>query len=93
MAVHEVRGLLLRVRRRRLWLGKACDSGMMGTKADTKEQPMKTHLISLAFVKMAIERSGWLVNTKAAAVSRPHRAMKGRGDELLHGACVVFALK
>ena len=54
---------------------------------------MKTHLISLAYVKMAIERSGWLVSTKAAAVSRPYGAMKGRGEELLHGACVVFPLK
>lgn len=54
---------------------------------------MKTHMISLAFVKMTIERSGRLVNTKAAAVSQPHKPMKGRGDELLHGACVIFPLK
>jgi len=54
---------------------------------------MKTHLISLAYVKMAIERTGWLVNTKAAAVSTEHRPMKGRGDDLLHGACVIFPLK
>lgn len=54
---------------------------------------MKTHLISLAYVKLALERSAYLQNTKAAAVSRPHRPMSGRDGEMLHGACVVFDLK
>lgn len=64
---------------------------MMGTE-QRHGATMKTKLISLAYVKMAIERGSCLQNTKAAAVSRPHGAMAGRDGEMLHGACVVFDL-
>ncbi len=54
---------------------------------------MKTHIISLSYLRMAIQRTKWLSSTKAMAVSSEHAPIKGRGEDLLHGACVIFPLQ
>lgn len=48
-------------------------------------------LISLEYVRMAIRRTRYLRLTQAIAVSQPYAPIKGRGDELLHGACYIVS--
>ena len=60
---------------------------------DSFSNNMKTHIISLEYVRMAIRRNSYLYTTKAMAVSRPYQPMRGRGNDLLYGACVIFPLR
>lgn len=54
---------------------------------------MKTYLISLEYVTMALRRASYLRTTKAVAVSSPYGPLSGRGSELLHGGCLIIPLQ
>ncbi len=54
---------------------------------------MKQYLVSLEYVRMAIRYNRRMrETTQAMAVSRPYDPMRGRGDDLLYGACVIFPI-
>ena len=48
--------------------------------------------ISAVYVKMALQRSSYLQNTKAIAVSTVYRPIPGRDGEPLHGSCLIIPL-
>lgn len=53
---------------------------------------MKTHYLSVVYVKMALKCHSYLRRTKAVARTTPFPPQSGRGTDKLYGECIIFPL-